>query len=127
MKNKFEEIDHLIKETLSEEESKFYDSLEEQNLFKEIFGIFTGKNGWLMVTISVVQVIFFFVFVYSVIQFLDTEETNELLQWGFLGTLCMIAVAMLKLYGWIRMEQRATIREIKRIELLLSSMTSKNS
>ena len=36
MKNKYEEIDHLIKETLSAEESKFYDSLEEQNIFKEI-------------------------------------------------------------------------------------------
>jgi hypothetical protein len=127
MKNKYEEIDHLIKETLSAEESKFYDSLEEQNIFREIFGIFSGKNGWLMVIMSIVQVVFFIVFVYCVVQFVNTDVTNELLEWGFLGTICMIGLVMLKLYGWIRLEQKSTVREIKRIELLISSMTSKIS
>lgn len=127
MKNKYEEIDHLIKETLSAEESKFYDSLEEQNIFKEIFGIFSGKNGWLMVIMSIVQVVFFVVFVYCVVQFVNTDVTNELLQWGFLGAICMLGLVMLKLYGWIRLEQKSTVREIKRIELLISSMTSKIS
>ena len=127
MKNKYEEIDHLIKETLSEQETKFYDSLEEQNIFKEIFGIFYGKNGWLMVIMSIVQVVFFVVFIYCIVQFFNTDITNELLQWGFLGTICMLGLVMLKLYGWIRLEQKSTVREIKRIELLISSMTSKIS
>jgi len=127
MKNKIEEIDVLIKEALTDEESKFYDSLEEENIFKMIFGIFLGKNGWLMVIMAIVQVLFFAVVVYASIQFFNTDVTNELIQWGFIAVVFMIAVAMLKLYGWMRIEQKATVREIKRIELLLSSMSGKMS
>ena len=39
MKNNKEEIDLLIKEALTEEESKFYDSLEEPNIFQMILRI----------------------------------------------------------------------------------------
>ena len=127
MKNNIEEIDLLIKEALTEEESKFYDSLEEPNLFQMILGIFSGKNGWLMVIMSIMQVVFFAVFIYAAVQFFNTDVTNELLKWGFIGVLSMIAVVMLKLYGWIRIEQKSTVREIKRLELLLSSMAGKIS
>ena len=44
MKNNMEEIDLLIKETLSKENAAFYDSLEEQNVFEMFFGLFNGKN-----------------------------------------------------------------------------------
>jgi hypothetical protein len=122
-----EEIDQLIKESLTEEESKFYDSLEEENIFQMIFGIFTGKNGWLMAIMAIVQVLFFGVFVYATVKFSQTDVTNELIQWGFVGIIAMIAVAMLKLYGWVRIEHQATVREIKRIELIISSMSGKMS
>ena len=69
MKNNIEEIDQLIKEALTAEESKFYDSLEEPNIFQMILGIFSGKNGWLMVIMSIVQVAFFGIFIYSAVQF----------------------------------------------------------
>lgn len=127
MSNTIEEIDQLIKETLTKEESKFYDSLEEPNLFQMILGIFSGKNGWLMVIMSIAQVIFFIVFVYAAYQFFNTQVTNELIQWGFIGVVCIVAVVMLKLYGWIRIEQKSTVREIKRLELLVSSMSGKIS
>lgn len=44
MKNNMDEIDVLIKETLTQEETKFYNALEEQNLFAMIFGLFKGEN-----------------------------------------------------------------------------------
>jgi len=127
MKNKIEEIDLLIKETLTAEESKFYDSLEEPSLFQMILGIFSGRNGWLMVIMSIAQVLFFAVFVYAVYRFFSSDITDELIEWGFIGVVCIIAVVMLKLYGWIRIEQKSTVREIKRLELLISSMSGKIS
>ena len=126
MKINLEDLDELIKETLTEEESQFYDSLEEQNIFKSIIGIFYGKNGWLMIIMSIVQVAFFGLFVYSAIEFFNTEVTNELIKWGVIGIICMIASAMLKIYGWMRIEQKSTVREIKRIELILSSQSGKS-
>jgi K+-sensing histidine kinase KdpD len=126
MKLNLEDIDQLIKETLTEEESLFYDSLEEQNIFISIFGLYLGKNGWLMIIMSIVQVLFFGLFVYSAIEFFNTDVTNELIRWGVIGIVCMIASAMLKIYGWMRIEQKSTVREIKRIELLLSAKSGKS-
>lgn len=127
MKNNLEEIDHLIKETLSEQESKFYDSLEEQNIFQMLGSIFTGKNKWLMILTSLIQIAFFAAFIYCLIQFLHTDETNELIRWGLAGVISIMASSMLKLYAWMQIERKSIIREIKRIELLLSSMSGKIS
>ena len=39
-----EDASLLSEETLTEEESKFYDELEEQNVLQMVFGLFKGKN-----------------------------------------------------------------------------------
>ena len=36
MKTNMEDIDQLIKETLTQEEAKFYDQLDEQNAFQMV-------------------------------------------------------------------------------------------
>ncbi|WP_339756132.1 DUF6768 family protein [uncultured Winogradskyella sp.] len=127
MKTNIEDIDKLIKETLTQEEAKFYDDLEEQNFLQMVFGIFSGKNSWLVIVMSIVQVVFFGLFIYCAIQFLNTEETNELIKWGIFGTLSLMASSMLKLCSWMQMDKKAIIREIKRLELQVSSLSSKIS
>jgi len=82
MKNEFEQIDKLIKEALSEEESKLYDQLEEQNVFQMLGGVFQGKNRWMMVLLNFVMLIVFGFLVYSIIQFFNTDITNELIMWS---------------------------------------------
>ena len=82
MKSNMEDIDQLIKDTLSEEESKFYDSLEEQNVFGMVTGLFTGKNKWIIIVMNIMTFIFFGLFIYCAIKFFDTSETNELIKWG---------------------------------------------
>jgi hypothetical protein len=127
MKTNMEDIDKLIKETLNEEEAKFYDDLEEQNLIQMVFGIFSGKNSWLVIVMSIVQVVFFGIFIYSAIQFFNLEATNDLIKWGVFGTLSLMASSMLKLFSWMQMDKKAIIREIKRLELQVSSLSSKLS
>ena len=125
MKTNMEDIDKLIKETLNEEEAKFYDDLEEQNFLQMVFGIFSGKNSWLVIVMSIVQVVFFGLFIYCAIQFFKVEGTNDLIKWGIFGTLSLIASSMLKLFSWMQMDKKAIIREIKRLELQVSSLSSK--
>ncbi|WP_111684236.1 DUF6768 family protein [Winogradskyella tangerina] len=127
MKTKMEDIDQLIKETLTEEEAKFYDELDEQNLWHMIFGIFRGKNSWIVYLMSIVQVIFFGFFIYCAIQFFKVEATNELIKWGVFGTISLMASSMLKLFSWMQMDKKAIIREIKRLELQVSSLSGKIS
>jgi len=125
MKNKMEEIDELIKKSLTKEEAVFYDSLEEQNLIEMLGGLFNTKNRWLIILMNIVQAISFILFIYCLVQFLGTEETNELIKWGAGGFVFLLMSSYLKLFSWMQMDKNALLREMKRLELQLSSITGK--
>ena len=125
MKTKMEDIDKLIKETLTQEEAKFYDELDEQNVFEMLGGLFKGKNSWIMYVMNFMTLIFFVLFIICVVNFLETDNTNELIQWTAGGIVCIMAVSMLKMFAWLQMDKNALLREIKRLELQVSSLSSK--
>ena len=127
MKTNMEDIDKLIKETLSQEEAKFYDELDEQNLFNMVLSVFSGKKKWMFVLINFIQLLLFAAFVYCAIQFFKVEETNELIKWGFGGLITLFGTSMLKMFTWMEMDTKAILRETKRLELLVSSMAGKMS
>ena len=127
MKNHTEEIDKLIKETLTQEEAKFYDELEEQNIMQMVIGLFQGKNKWMMYMMNIVTVLVFGVFVYCAFQFFNSDVTNELIKWSIIGTFCMLIVSMLKMFVWMQMDKNAVLREIKRLEIQVSSLSGKMS
>ena len=127
MNANMEEIDKLIKETLTQEEAKFYDELDEQNVFQMVGGLFSGKNKWIIILMNVVTLVFFALFIYCTIQFFDTEITNELIKWGAGGLVCLLIVSLLKLFAWMQMDKNALLREIKRLELQVSSLSMKMS
>lgn len=125
MKNNMEEIDELIKETLSKEESAFYDSLDEQNVFEMLFGLFKGKNAWILILVNILILLSLGMFVYSCIQFFNVETTKELMKWGFGSLIFLSCLCMLKLYAWMQMDKNAILREMKRLELQVMSLSGK--
>ena len=125
MKKEVEKLDDLIKETLSEEEARFYEELEEKNIFGKITDVYKSKVGWLAIVMNIVHILFFIGFVYALIQFFDAESTRDLILWSGAGFLCMIFMAMLKLYVWMQMDKNDVMRELKRIELQLSVLAHK--
>ena len=127
MKNNLEEIDELIKDTLSKEEAAFYDSLDEQNLFEMFAGLFVGKNAWLLITTNISLLVFFALFVYSCFQFLNVETTAELIKWGVGSLMFLFSITMLKIYAWMQMDKNAILREMKRLELQIMSLSGKMS
>ena len=127
MKIKMEEIDQLIKETLSKEEAAFYDSLDEQNNFEMIIGLFRGKNAWFLITTNIMTVVFLALFVYCFIQFFQVESTKELLKWGLGSLMFLLSMSMLKIYAWLQMDKNAILREMKRLELLVMSLSGRVS
>ena len=120
-----EEIDHLIKDTLSKEEAAFYDSLEEQNNFEKILGLFKGKNAWFLILTNIMTLLFFGLFVYCCIQFFNVDTTKELMKWGFGSIMFLLSMSMLKIYAWMQMDKNAILREMKRLELLVMSSSGK--
>jgi len=120
-----EEIDQLIKDTLSKEEAAFYDSLEEQNNFDMILGLFKGKNAWFLITINILIIVFLGLFVDCCIQFFNAESAEELIKWGFGSLVFLLSMSMLKIYAWMQMNKNAILREMKRLELQVMSLYSK--
>lgn len=125
MSKKDEKIDELIKEALSKEEAKFYDELEEQNLFEKLGEVYRGKMGWLAIIMNVVHLMIFVLFIYCIVQFFKMEEIKELILWSSAGFLCMIAMAMIKLYVWMQMDKNDILRQLKRLELQVSALSHK--
>ena len=127
MKNNMEDIDKLIKETLTQEESKFYDDLDEQGIFQMLIGLFKGKNKWIMVMMNFMTLVFFGLFIYCLVQFFEVEETKELLKWGLGSIIFLFGVSFLKVFAWMQMDKNALLRELKRLELQVSSLSGKIS
>jgi len=120
-----EDIDKLIKETLTKEEAKFYDDLEEKNVIGMLAEIFKGKHSWLIILMNIISLIVFGVFVYCVIQVFNTDETNTLLKWIAAAFMCINMIGMIKLNMWMQLDKNTLLKEIKRLELLVSSMLHK--
>jgi len=125
MKNEIENIDKIIREALTEEQTKFYDELEEQNVFEMLGGVFQGKNKWIIYLMNIMTLVFFVGFVYSLIQFFDTEITNELIKWGVGIGASLLSISLMKLFVWMQMDKNAILRELKRLELQLSLLNGK--
>ena len=127
MKTNIEDIDQLIKDTLTQEEAKFYNELNEQNLFQMMGGLFQGKLKWIFVYMNIIMLAIFGLLVYCAIQFFNTDVTNELIKWAVFGSFCMIALGMLKLFMWMQIDKNVILRELKRLELQVSSLATKLS
>ena len=74
---------------------------------------------------NVVNIVAFVLFIYCLVQFLDTENTNELIKWGAGGFTCLMVTSLLKLFAWMQMDKNAILREMKRLELQVSSIAGK--
>jgi len=126
MKNNKEEIDQIIKDTLTQEEAKFYDELDELNLFRKMGGVFTGKNAWIIVVMNIVSLIFLVFFIYCIVQFFNTDITKELIMWTAGGLFSALYISMIKVYFWQQMQKNDILRELKRLELQVAALASKN-
>ncbi len=126
MKNNNEEIDQLIKDSLTQEEAKFYDELEEQNLINQLGSLFKTKISWLIIVMNIVNIVMFGLSIYCVIRFFETTNTNELIKWVGAFFICWSAMVMIKLFVWMQMDKNALLRELKRLELQIAALAGKN-
>lgn len=125
MKKEVEKLDELIKETLSQEEARFYQELEEKNLFGKIGEVYKGKMGWLAIIMNILHLVFFVLFVICIVRFFEVGPLRDLIIWGAGGFICIIFMCMMKLYVWMQMDKNDILRELKRIELQISVLAHK--
>jgi len=62
-------IDDLINQTLTEEDEKLLaDFSNEPGYFSQAFALFTGRLGWIMWLVGIVQLIFLVAAIYALVQ-----------------------------------------------------------
>jgi hypothetical protein len=125
MKTNKEDIDKLIKETLTKEEAKFYDELDEQGLFGMVKGLLKGKNSWLVVIMNIFSILVFVLLIYCIIQTTEVERANDLILWVGAAIFCLIIISVIKINFWMHMHKNAVIRELKRLEIQISSLSGR--
>ncbi len=124
MKN-IDDIDTLITEALSREETEFYDKLGKQSVHDLVTELFGGRYRWLNLASIPVMIAFCAALIYCGWRFYHAPEVREMLLWG-VGLFYTGAVIMaMKLWAWMEIQRNSLTREIKRVELQLAHLAGK--
>jgi hypothetical protein len=106
MKNNKEDIDRLITESLNNDEAEFYNSLDEQGLFRQILGVYKGTLGWYAVVTAIVHTIAVIIMVYCGYQIFTADSMVEILQYGSVLFIALSFGCMIKLWSWMEMQKK---------------------
>ena len=110
--------DKKIKEALRKEDAELFDEIgDEPSLFEMYMESFRGRNRWMAVVAVIYTISFTVLFILSAIKFLNAETTRDMLIWATACIICLVLVAMCKLWSWMEIQKNAVTREIKRLEL----------
>lgn len=112
-------IDELIKEALTEQESEIIKSTEELGYFSLATGLFRGKLGWVSWVIMLVQGAMFVTGVWAAWHFFASTELLLALKWGLSAAVLLVVAGMLKLSLMPQIQADRVLRELKRVELLI--------
>ena len=113
-------LDKMISEALDAEDRALFSQYGERGMFGEIAGLFSGSFAPWNILTMIIQVLMFAGSLYAARQFLVVDDLPEMIRWGALAALLFAAISVIKLMHWEQVQANRVIREIKRVEVLLS-------
>ncbi|MCO6187010.1 DUF6768 family protein [Rhizobium sp. L1K21] len=115
-------IDDMIREALRcEDRAAMRDDDGEPSFFALSRSQFHGVNGWIAWVIMIFQFIFSVLGVYCLVRMFLASEVLAALKWGISGSTALILGLQIKLSLMPQIQADRVIREIRRLELRLSS------
>lgn len=116
-------IDEQIRQALREDDAAlFNDTGTEQSLYGEAMSLFRGSSWWMGIISAFFMLVAMAFAIYSAIRFFNAADTHAMLFWAMIFMICMIGGTTIKIWGWMRMNRNAVIREIKRVELQVATL-----
>ena len=120
-----ESIDERIKKTLSSDDQAFLAQMDaDGSLYRDIAATFRGHTGMLNIFGWLVGFGLFAVVVICGWQFATQTDWRSMQLWGAGTVLAFIGLGMIKLWFWMELQKVVIVREIKRVELQLASLTA---
>jgi hypothetical protein len=121
-------LDQAIRQALSAEDAEFLARFEKDAPFHEqVLGTFTGQWGVLNVFAAILTFALFGVFVYCAWNAFSVQDERATVLWSGGAMLAMLAVAMLKMYFWMELNKNILLREVKRLELQVARLASRDA
>lgn len=118
-------LNRAIRESLAEEDAALFDRLgDEQALSRQVLATFTGELWWLNIVGWVVGVALFAVACLCGWQFLQAPTVASMLKWGAAAALAVGGLLVVKVWFWLELQKNAIVREVKRLELQVASLTA---
>ncbi len=118
-------IDKKIKQQL-ELEADDIDQMvnDDEGLFSRLSGAYRGGMrgwmGWIFIVVTIITVVMF----WCGYRFFVAIETQQQLFWGILFILTVHAQTSFKLWMFMEMNRTSIMREIKRVELAVTKLSS---
>lgn len=115
-------FDEKMGRALTEEDRALLSAHGEPGYFKQAFGLFRGPQGWLMWVVNIAAAVSFIAGLYTLSRLLGAQEPVAAIQWGT-STVALFQVTMMcKGFMANRLEANRVMREVKRLELQVSSL-----
>lgn len=124
---KKEEIDQLIEESLSKEDAQFYNELDEQGMFKQWGGLYSGKLGKWAVVVTTFQILITILAFWFGYKFFTVEDSILMAKYGVGLLIGVIMNGLLKQWHWMQMDKNTILLEMKRIEFQVAVLMEKFS
>jgi len=110
-------FDKLAKQALSEEEYTLLTQNEEKDLYAKLNRLINQKSKWIIVYIFIVTLIIFIAFIFFSIDLFKANDLREMIIGLYLTGFSLIMILGIKMYVWMQLNQKALLRELKKIEL----------
>jgi hypothetical protein len=120
-----ESIDERIQKALSSDDQAFLARMAaDGSLYRDIAATFVGHTRWLNALAIVLALALLAVGVVCGWQFAIQTDFRSMQLWGAGTILSFLSLGLIKLWFWMELQKVAIVREIKRVELQVASLTA---
>lgn len=120
-----DDFDKRLFGELSADDAEFLERIEEdRGLYAQMSDTFQGPMRLWTVFAFVLSLAFFAAAIYSLVQLWAGPPLRESLIWLAAFGWLILAVAMIKIWFWMRLNQLTLLRELKKIELQVARLST---
>lgn len=120
-----ESIDERIQKALSSEDQAFLARMDANGSFyRDIADTFRGHMRWLNALAWVFAFALFAIAITCGWQFVTQTDARSMQLWGVGTILAFLGLGLIKLWFWMELQKVSVMREIKRVELQVASLTA---
>jgi fatty acid desaturase len=119
------ELDDKIRKALEETGIESPEFSNDDSLRSLISDAYAGRLRWIVVWMTLWQLVFFGVWIWSAFRFFDVTGVEDKILWATIFLMSGMMTSMLKMMQWMLMNRNRVLREVKRLELEVARLGKK--